>query len=144
MAWGNTFVSDTPPSDFGIGGYNIPRLWSSGFDVPSAVRPGAGGPTDLVQSADADVLVAELGSMGRYATPLIYVVDQRVDESPGAAAVRTLHVTLREDITATQPIEGDAAASRGQCGLSLLGRTLALKLPGGSGQLVALHRAGGM
>ena len=78
---------------------------------------------------DDDVLVAQLGSLGRYATPLIYVVDKRVDAAPGAARVRTVRVTLREDVTATQPVEGDCAASRCQCGLAVLGRVLTVKLP---------------
>ena len=42
-------------------------------------------------------------------------------------------------VTATQPIEGDCAASRCQCGLSVLGAVLSVRLPGGSGQLVALQ-----
>ena len=42
------------------------RLWSTGFDLPHAARPGAAGASDLVQAADPDVLVAELGSLGRF------------------------------------------------------------------------------
>ena len=117
------------------------RLWSTGFDLPHAARPGAAGASDLVQAADPDVLVAELGSLGRFASPLIYVVDQRVALQPGAAGLRTIHVRLRGDVTAMQPLEGDCAASRCQCGLSLLGPTLSLSLPGGAGQLVALAMA---
>ena len=137
--WGNTFVADWTKSDFAGGGYNVTRMWSTGFPLPHTVAPGSGGASDLVQSADADVLVVALGDQGRLqATPLLYIVDQRVDPTPGAAAVRTLQVRLRPDVTATQPIEGDCAASRCQCGLGLLGNLLTLKLPGGSGQLVAL------
>ena len=139
--WGNTFVASTGASEFGNGGYNITRLWSSGYALPSAVPPGAGGPSDLVQSADEDVLVAELGSMGRPATPLLYVVDQRVSATPGAARARALRVRLRADVSATQPVEGDCAASRCQCGLSQLGSTIDIQLPGGAGQLVALAMA---
>ena len=116
------------------------RLWSTDFALPHAARPSARA-TDLVQAADEDVLVAELGSLGRFATPLIYVVNQRVALQPGAAGLRTIQVQLRADVTATQPIEGDCAASRCQCGLSLLGPTLSLSLPGGAGQLVALAMA---
>jgi len=142
--WGNTFVTDNiVASDFGNGGYNVTRMWSSGFDAPHAVAPGAAGPDDLVQAADADVLVVRLGSMGRPATPLIYVVDMRVSHTPGAAAARTLRVALRSDVTATQPVEGDCAASRCQCGLSILGSTVVLRLPGGAGQLVALSMHSG-
>ena len=103
----------------------------------SSSAPG-GGAADLVQAMDPDVLVAELGSLGRPATRLLYIVDKRVAPAPGAAGVRTLRVTLRDDVMATQPVEGDCAASRCQCGLSLVGHTLALRLPGGSGQLVAV------
>jgi len=116
----------------------VTRLWSTGFALPDAARPGAAGPSDLVQGADDDLLIAELGSLGRFATPLLYVVDQRVALQPGAAGLRRLQVRLRGDVTATQPLEGDCAASRCQCGLSLLGPNISLSLPGGSGQLVAL------
>ena len=93
----------------------------------------------MVQSADLDVLVASLGTMGiEPRTTLIYVVDQRVDPKPGGAPPRELTVQLRKDVQAMQPLEGDCAASRCQCGMSLLGSTLKLRLPGGSGQLVAL------
>ena len=54
------------------------------------------------------------------------------------AGVRTVRVTLRDDVTATQPVEGDCGAFACQCGLSMLGRTIVLQLPGGSGQLVAV------
>ena len=33
-AWGNTFVADTPLSDGHEGGYNVTRLWSTGFPLP--------------------------------------------------------------------------------------------------------------
>jgi hypothetical protein len=98
-------------------------------------------PYPIAKAADEDVLVAELGSLGRFATPLIYVVNQRVALQPGAAGLRHIRVRLRGDVTATQPVEGDCAASRCQCGLSLLGPTLSLSLPGGAGQLVALAMA---
>ena len=137
--WGNTFVPSVGPGDFPGGGYNVTRLWATGaLPLPHAVAPGAGGPTDLVQAADDDLLVAELGSLGRPETPLIYVVDRRVSATPGAAAARTLRVSLRADVTATQPIEGDCAASRCQCGLSNLGNEVVIRLPGGAGQLVGL------
>eukprot|EP01043_Picozoa_sp_COSAG02_P019481 COSAG02_NODE_940_length_15773_cov_5.301263_8_plen_1082_part_00 len=131
--WGNTFVSETPT------GYNITRLWSTGYDLPGASRrPGAGGSMDLVQEADDNVLVAELGSMGRYATPLVLVINKEVEHAPGAAPLRELSVKLHHTVAATQPLEGDCAASRCQCGMSNLGSTIRIKLPGGSGQLVAL------
>ena len=84
------------------------------------------------------MLIAQLGSMGRAATPLIYVVDKRVSPLPGAAAVRTVRVTLHARVVAWQPIEGDCAAAHCQCGLSVVGNTVEVSLPGGSGQLVAL------
>ena len=143
-AWGNTFVANLAnPGRHPGGGYNVTRMWSSGFTLPHAVRPGSGGPTDLVQAADADVLIVKLQTPdGREerneATPLLYVVDQRVSHTPGAAQPRTVRVTLREDVKATQPVEGDCAASRCLCAMSLIGNVLTIKLPGGSGQLVAL------
>lgn len=137
--WGNTFVASATASSFPGGGYNVTRLWSTGFALAHATLPGSGGPADLVQSADDNVLVAQLGSMGREpATPLLFIVDQRVHAQPGGAPPRTLRVTLRDDVHFTSPIEGDCAASRCQCGLGLLGNTVTLELPGGSGQLVAL------
>ena len=48
--------------------------------------------------------------------------------------VRRLTVTLREDVTATQPIEGDYAASKCQSGISMLGRTVRIQLPGKVGE----------
>ena len=33
-AWGNTFVADTPLSEGHEGGYNVTRLWSTGFPLP--------------------------------------------------------------------------------------------------------------
>lgn len=144
-AWGNTFTPEWPLSDYHDGGYNVTKLWSTGsFELPGATRPGVAGSSsedDLVQGADDDVLIAELGSLGKFATPLLYVVDMRVALQPGAAPLRTLSVRLRADVTATQPLEGDCAATRCQCGLSLLGPTLSLRMPGGSGQLVALAMA---
>ena len=139
--WGNTFVASRPKSDYPGGGYNITKLFATGYRVAGAVAPGSGGASDLVQAADVDVLVAQLGSMGRPATPLIYIVDKRVSEKPGVAAVRTVHVTLHDSVTATQPVEGDCDAAHCQCGLSVVGRVVALRLPGGSGQLVALQLA---
>ena len=137
--WGNVFVaSRSSTQDFPNGGYNVTKLWATGYALPSTVAPGSGGATDLVQSADDDVLVAQLGSLGRFATQLLYVVDKRVAYEPGAAGVRTVRVTLRDDVTATQPVEGDCGAFACQCGLSMLGRTIVLQLPGGSGQLVAV------
>lgn len=138
VQWGNTFVASSAPSDFPGGGYNVTRLYATGYSLAGAVAPGSGGGYDLVQAADADVLIAQLGSMGRAATPLIYVVDKRVSPLPGAAAVRTVRVTLHARVVAWQPIEGDCAAAHCQCGLSVVGNTVEVSLPGGSGQLVAL------
>lgn len=137
--WGNVFVSSKASTqDFSNGGYNVTKLWATGYALPSAVAPASGGADDLVQAADDDVLVAQLGSLGRDATSLVYVVNKRVSHEAGAAGVRTVRITLRHDVTATQPVEGDCGAGRCQCGLSTLGRTIVLQLPGGSGQLVAV------
>ena len=138
--WGNTFVADQNPGIGAGGGYNVTRMWSSGFALPHAVAPGSGGPGDLVQAADPEVLVVQLhpGDGRSTAIPLVYVVDQRVDHTPGAAMPRTIRVQLREDVTGTQPLEGDCTASRCQCNLGNIGNVLTIQLPGGSGQLVAL------
>ena len=136
--WGNTFVASARGSDFPGGGYNVSKLYATGYALPGAVAPGSDGPADLVQSADDDVLVAELGSLGRPATPLLYVLDKRVSSTPGAAAVRTVRVVLHKRVSATQPVEGDCTAAHCQCGLSVVGHVLEVRLPGGSGQLVAL------
>ena len=45
---------------------------------------------------------------------------------------------LSSHVTAVQPLEGDCAAAKCQCGMSTLGNDVVLSLPGGSGQLVAL------
>jgi hypothetical protein len=139
--WGNTFVESRGPQDYPNGGYNISRLYSTGYELPSTVAPGSGGPSDIVQAADDNVLVALLGYKGRPGTPLLYIVDKRVDPTPGAAGVRTVRVSLRSDVTATQPVEGDCVAAHCQCGLSNLGNAVTIQLPGGSGQLVALELA---
>lgn len=143
VQWGNTFVASWGSTDFPGGGYNVTNMWSTGFVVPHAVPPGSGGANDLVQAADPDLLIVELGSQGRDGTrdgtPLVFIVDQRVSAQPGGAPVRTVRVQLRDDVQLTQPLEGDCAATRCQCGMSLLGNTVTLRLPGGSGQLVALY-----
>ena len=133
VQWGNTFVSDA-----GDHGYNITRMWSSGWDMAGAFEQ-AGTPGSLVQSMDDDVLVAELGAMGRAATRLVYIVNKRLSLDAGGAPVRELSVVLKSGyVTATQPLEGDCAATACQCGMSNLGNIVTLKLPGGAGQLVAL------
>ena len=86
---------------------------------------------------DADVLVAELGSMGKYATPLIYVVNRAVSLERGGAPVRRIRVTLR-GVAGSQPLEGDCHAGACQCGAGIVGRDVIVQLPGGAGQLVAL------
>ena len=58
---------------------------------------------------DADLLVAELGSQGHYATPLIYVVNRAVSLERGGAPVRHIRVRLR-GVAASQPLEGDCTA----------------------------------
>ena len=68
----------------------------------------------------------------------VLVVNKQVDHRPGGAPLREIRVRLHHTVAATQPLEGDCAASRCQCGMSNLGSTIAVKLPGGSGQLVAL------
>ena len=133
VQWGNTFVSDAADH-----GYNITRMWSSGWDMAGAFDK-VGEPGDLVESMDDDILVAELGAMGRDATRLIYIVNKRLSLDPGGAPVRELEVVLKHGyVTATQPLEGDCAATACQCGMSNLGNVVTLKLPGGAGQLVAL------
>merc|ERR1712137_487780 len=86
---------------------------------------------------DENVLVAELGAQGRYATPLIYVMNRDVSLERGGAPVREIHVRLR-GVAANQPIEGDCSAGACECGAGIVGRDIVLRLPGGSGQLVAL------
>ena len=86
---------------------------------------------------DADVLVAELGSMGHYATPLIYIVNRAVSLDKGGAPVRTIRVTLR-GVAGSQPLEGDCSAGACQCGAGIVGREVVVRLPGGAGQLVAV------
>ena len=135
--WGNTFVSSIYKGTPAIG-YNITRLWGTGYALPNETRPGSAGLSDLVQWADEDLLIAQLGSMGQPATPLLFVLDKRVDHSPGVAAVRQVKVGLSSQVTAVQPLEGDCAAAKCQCGMSTLGSDVVLRLPGGSGQLVAL------
>lgn len=135
--WGNTFVDSWVPTNYPGGGYNVSRLWATGYELPGTHPPGVTA-DDLVQAADDDVLVAEMSSKGRAATRLLYVVDKRVSPNAGAAPLRTLRLTLRTDVQATQPIEGDCPASRCQCGLSNLGHVVEIRLPGGSGQLIAL------
>lgn len=137
--WGDTFVASASAGAGGTpSGFNITRIttqdgWAlpadSGVEKPSA--------TGLVDSMDADVLVAELGAMGRYATPLIYVVNRAVSLEKGGAPVRTIRVRLR-GVAANQPLEGDCTAGACQCGAGIVGRDIVLELPGGSGQLVAL------
>ena len=135
--WGNIFVasSDAYP---GPHGYNISRLTTGdGWPMPAGsgvVRPSA---TSLVESLDENVLVAELGSLGRFATPLVYVVNRDVSLSRGGAPVRQVRVRLR-GVAASQPLEGDCTAGACQCGAGIVGRDVVLHLPGGSGQLVAL------
>ena len=118
--------------------YNITHLWGTGYKLPSEAKPGSQGPSDLVQWADTDLLIARLGSMGQPATPLLFIVDKRVDHAPGVAKVRRVRVGLSRRVTAVQPLEGDCAAGKCQCGMSTLGNEVNILLPGGSGQLVAL------
>ena len=95
-------------------GRNITKIWAGqGWALPVTtsawvVHPGA---TGLVEAMDDDVLVAELGSMGHFAVPLIYVVNKAVSLERGGAPVRT---TLR-GVAGTQPLEGDCAAGACQC-----------------------------
>ena len=69
----------------------------------------------------------------------------------GGAPVRTIRVTLRgtaegataaapgpPGVGATQPLEGDCGAGSCTCGAGQLGREVVIRLPGGSGQLIAL------
>ena len=96
--------------------------------------------------------MAELGSMGHDATPLIYVLSKQVSMDVGGAPVRTIRVTLRgtapgataanpgpPGVGATQPLEGDCKAGSCTCGAGQLGREVVIRLPGGSGQLIALN-----
>ena len=140
-SWGDVFV---PSAKGGAGGnpdgYNITRLWTGGgWALPTtvAVSPPGSVRGGLVESMDDDVLVAELGAMGRYATPLIYVVNKAVSSTIGGAPVREIRVRLH-DVVASSPLEGACAAGTCQCGAGIIGRDVVLRLPGGSGQLVAL------
>ena len=66
--WGNTFVSSIYQ---GTGGrLQCHAAVGTGYALPHESPPGSGGAADLVQSADDDVLIAQLGSMGQPATPL--------------------------------------------------------------------------
>ena len=135
--WGDTFVASASPFP-GPSGYNITNIWTQdGWALPAG--SGVMQPTamSIVESMDADVLVAELGSQGRYATPLLYVVNRAVSLKRGGAPVRQIHVRLR-GVAANQPLEGDCTAGACQCGAGIVGRDIVLQLPGGSGQLVAL------
>eukprot|EP00966_Prymnesium_polylepis_P332223 7387737-Prymnesium_polylepis.1 len=136
--WGDVFVASANPAPGGPHGYNISRLTTGdGWPMP----PGSGvmkpTSTSLVEYVDENVLVAELGAQGRYATPLIYVVNRDVSLKRGGAPVREIRVRLR-GVAASQPIEGDCTAGACQCGAGIVGRDVVLQLPGGSGQLVAL------
>jgi hypothetical protein len=133
--WGDIFVPSATPYP-GPFGYNISRLTTGeGWPMPSCVtKPTA---TSLVESMDENVLVAELGSQGRYATRLIYVMNRAVSLQRGGAPVRDIRVRLR-GVAANQPLEGDCAAGACQCGAGIVGPDIVLQLPGGSGQLVAL------
>ena len=157
--WSGVFVPSYAGGSGGqVSGYNITRLWSDpkrGWRLPEAagaLTPGSV-PGGLVESIDTeDVIVAELGSMGRDATPLIYVLSKQVSMDVGGAPVRTIRVTLRgtapgateanpgpPGVGATQPLEGDCKAGSCTCGAGQLGREVVIRLPGGSGQLIALN-----
>ena len=41
-------------------GYNVTRLWGTGYALPQEVAPGSGGISDLVQAADTDLLIAQV------------------------------------------------------------------------------------
>lgn len=138
-SWGDTFVASASAGPGGSpSGFNITKITTQdGWELPAdsgVEKPAA---TGLVESMDPDVLVAELGAMGRYATPLIYVVNRAVSLERGGAPVRTIRVRLR-GVAASQPLEGDCTAGACQCGAGIVGPDVVLDLPGGSGQLVAL------
>ena len=135
--WGDVFVPSASPYP-GPSGYNVTRLWTGdGWPLPPGSGVSKPTATSLVESMDADLLVAELGSQGHYATPLIYVVNRAVSLERGGAPVRHIRVRLR-GVAASQPLEGDCTAGACQCGAGIVGRDIVLDLPGGSGQLVAL------
>ena len=135
--WGDVFVASASPYP-GPSGYNITKV-TTGDGWPMPPGSGVTNPTatSLVESMDDNVLVAELGSKGDYATPLIYVVNRDVSLRRGGAPVREIRVRLR-GVAANQPLEGDCTAGACQCGAGIVGRDIVLQLPGGSGQLVAL------
>jgi hypothetical protein len=141
--WGDVFVSSATGGSSGSpDGYNITQLWASndGWPLPAEASAAAPGsiPGGLVEAIDsADVLVAELGAMGRYATPLIYILNKAVSTEIGGAPVREIRVRLR-NIIASSPLEGDCNAGTCQCGAGIIGRDVIVQLSGGSGQLVAL------
>eukprot|EP01043_Picozoa_sp_COSAG02_P051924 COSAG02_NODE_5526_length_4257_cov_3.577099_4_plen_780_part_00 len=137
--WGDTFVASASAGPGGSpSGYNITKITTQdGWAMPADSGVEKPTETGLVESMDPDVLVAELGAMGRYATPLIYVVNRAVSLDRGGAPVRTIRVQLR-GVAANQPLEGDCTAGACQCGAGIVGPEIVLNLPGGSGQLVAL------
>ncbi|KAL1524011.1 hypothetical protein AB1Y20_018926 [Prymnesium parvum] len=136
-AWGDVFVSSADPAP-GPHGYNISRITTgAGWPMPEGAGVTRPSEASLVEAMDANVLVAELGAQGRDATPLIYVVNREVSLERGGAPVREVRVWLR-GVAGSQPLEGDCRAGQCQCGMGVVGRELRLKLPGGSGQLVAL------
>ena len=89
--------------------------------------------------AQDDVLVAVLrGSNGRFATPLLYVVDTRVSSNIGVHQAREIKVTLSKDVVGTQPLEGDCVAGNCQCNQIQTGFEAVVRVPGGSAQLLSI------
>lgn len=135
--WGDIFVASASPAR-GPHGYNITKLTTGeGWPMPDGCGVTAPTSSSLVESLDDDVLVAELGALGHYSTPLVYIVNRRVSLERGGAPVRTVRVRLR-GVAGSQPLEGDCRAGECQCGAGVVGPEVVLRLPGGSGQLVAL------
>jgi hypothetical protein len=73
----------------------------------------------------------------RYALRVLFIVDLRVSLEAGAAPQRTVHLQLRDDVTATQPLEASPALGFAVCDKIMLGYRAELSMPGGSGQLMA-------
>jgi hypothetical protein len=136
--WGDVFLRGAP------GGPAALARWfttSTGVVVSNASTPGMK-PTDLVQSMDPDLLVAELtGPMvtvpgGKNTTRLLFVVSTRLSHSPAGALPRVVNIKLRSNVRSTQPIEGNAFEGHPACNLVRVGNVLPLTLSGGSAQLV--------
>ena len=118
-AWGTHLLGRWADGVFATGQPRLP-----------AIRPATG---RLIEHMSDDLLVGILTKPG--ASPLAMVVDRRVDKKPGAVPERQATVRFAPAVTGVDVLEGDAQRS-------LSGRTVALTLRGGDGQLLALRGIG--